>query len=105
MSTVPYKIINQPTIKTAPHDWKNDPFYTKAIVLGIDIGIEGIGLWLRKGPKPIFAQTFLVSLPASAPLKNRRQKRAHGTRAKVVNDGSGCFKNGLSGMDCLRRSD
>ena len=59
-----------------PYDWKNDPFYKKAIVLGIDIGIEGIGLWLRKGLKPIFAHTFLVSLPASAPLKNRRQKRA-----------------------------
>ena len=42
----------------------------------IDIGIEGIGLWLRKGKQPLFAHTFLVSLPEAAPLKNRRQKRA-----------------------------
>lgn len=61
--------------------WKNHEFYAasgfdSAVVLGLDIGIEGIGVWLRKGPKPLFAHTFLVSLPEATPLKNRRQKRA-----------------------------
>ena len=63
-------------IANPPYDWKKDPFYESALVLGIDIGIEGIGLWLRLGRNPIFAHTFLVSLPVAAPLKNRRQKRA-----------------------------
>jgi hypothetical protein len=75
MSTIEYPLKQTPATVT-PFDWKIHPFYESALVLGIDIGIEGIGLWLRKGPKPIFAHTFLVSLPVSAPLKNRRQKRA-----------------------------
>ncbi|MGD1087094.1 MAG: HNH endonuclease domain-containing protein [Verrucomicrobiota bacterium] len=75
MSTMKYSL-EMPPHPAGPVDWKAHPFYKSAVVLGIDIGIEGIGLWLRKGPKPIFAHTFRVSLPVSAPLKNRRQKRA-----------------------------
>jgi hypothetical protein len=75
MSTKNFPLKPSPTANQ-PYDWKKDIFYTSAIVLGIDIGIEGIGIWLRKGPKPIFTHTFLVSLPVAAPLKNRRQKRA-----------------------------
>jgi len=57
-------------------EWEKHPFYTQSIVLGLDIGIRGIGVWLRKGPEPIFAQTFLVNIPDAAPLADRRQKRA-----------------------------
>jgi hypothetical protein len=57
--------------------WENHEFYSnKTLVLGLDIGIQGIGVWLRRGRKPIFGHTFLVSLPAAAPLKERRSKRA-----------------------------
>lgn len=57
-----------------PSAWAH--FYNKALVLGLDIGIEGIGVWLRKGRAPLFAHTFLVSLPEAAPLAKRRAKRA-----------------------------
>jgi 5-methylcytosine-specific restriction endonuclease McrA len=56
--------------------WKKHPFYTTQVVLGLDIGIEGIGVYVRKGPKTIFARTYLVTLPESAPMAGRRQKRA-----------------------------
>jgi hypothetical protein len=57
-------------------DWTDHEFYAKALVLGIDVGIEGIGVWLRKGRTQLFAHTFLVSLPQAAPLAKRRAKRA-----------------------------
>lgn len=56
--------------------WKEHPFYTEQVVLGVDIGIEGIGIHIRKGPDTLFAQTYLVDLPEAAPLANRRLKRA-----------------------------
>jgi hypothetical protein len=74
MSTVEYKIKPSPTTP-APFDWKNDPFYTSAVVLGIDIGIEGIGVWLRKGHNHVYARTFLFNTPEAAPLKGRRLLR------------------------------
>lgn len=52
------------------------PFYANASVLSIDIGMEGIGLCLRKGQQVLWGQTFEVSLPESAPLSARRAKRA-----------------------------
>jgi len=58
-----------------PFDWKNDSFYTKALVLGIDIGIEGIGVWLRKGREPVYTRTFWFDTPEAAPLKGRRSLR------------------------------
>lgn len=57
-------------------DWKKHPFYRDALVLGVDIGIRGIGVWLRKGPEPLFAQTYLINIPDAAPLADRRAKRA-----------------------------
>ncbi|MBE7498631.1 MAG: hypothetical protein HS117_27140 [Verrucomicrobiaceae bacterium] len=67
-------------LKTAPNAGEQTwnaahPFYQSATVLAIDIGIEGIGLALRKGPQPLWAQTFEVSLPTASPLKDRRLKR------------------------------
>ena len=55
--------------------WSTHEFYQSAVVLGLDIGIEGIGVWLRKGRKPLFYRTFKVTLPDAAPLESRRQKR------------------------------
>jgi hypothetical protein len=75
MSTVEYKLNPSPTL-IAPYDWKKDLFYISAIVLGIDIGIEGIGIWLRKGLTPIYSRTFIFETPDAAPLENRRGLRA-----------------------------
>jgi hypothetical protein len=62
--------------KVATKRWKEDPFYTEAVVLGLDIGIEGIGVAVRKGPEVIFRRTFMVSLPESAALQGRRLMRS-----------------------------
>lgn len=67
---------NPHVIESVTENWMKDDFYESALVLGLDIGIEGIGVWLRKGREPLFARTFMVSLPEAAPLKNRRAKRA-----------------------------
>ena len=61
---------------------REHPFYSQALVLAIDVGIEGIGLALRKGGDVLWAQTFEVSLPDAAPLANRRAKRA-GRRTRL----------------------
>ena len=56
--------------------WQNHEFYRSAVVLGLDVGIEGIGVWLRKGPDCLFRGTFIAPLPESAPLEGRRLLRA-----------------------------
>ena len=56
--------------------WLSHEFYTSAVVLGIDIGIEGIGVYLRKGPEELWARSIQMELPEAEPLKNRRQMRA-----------------------------
>ena len=61
---------------SALRKWSGHPFYTEQVVLGLDIGIEGIGVYVRKGPKTIYARTFIVTLPESAPMAGRRQKRS-----------------------------
>lgn len=60
----------------AQKKWTEHPFYKSQIVVGIDVGIEGIGLCIRKGPEIIFARTYIVPLPEAAPLAGRRLKRA-----------------------------
>lgn len=42
----------------------------------MDIGLEGIGVWLRSGLKPIYYRTFLFETPDAAPLEGRRGLRA-----------------------------
>ncbi|MCX7818792.1 MAG: hypothetical protein N2652_06265 [Kiritimatiellae bacterium] len=68
--------------------WENHEFYRSAVVLGVDVGVEGIGIWLRKGPECLFRGTFLVPLPEAAPLQMRRQLRAvrHARRARQQRD-------------------
>ena len=56
--------------------WHSSPFYTSALVLGVDIGLEGIGVYLRKGREELFAKTFLIDVPDTGRLEARRQKRA-----------------------------
>jgi len=68
--------LKSPLAAEAPFDWKNDPFYTSAVVLGIDIGLEGIGIWLRRGPTPIYTRTLLFETPDWGPLESRRGLRA-----------------------------
>jgi hypothetical protein len=62
--------------QVAAKRWKEDPFYTEAVVVGLDIGIEGIGVAVRKGPEVIYRRTFMVSLPKSAALEGRRLMRS-----------------------------
>lgn len=62
-------------LASAAAKWADHEFYTTALVLGIDIGLQGIGLCLRKGLQILFAQTFLVGDPTRT-LQDRRQKRA-----------------------------
>ena len=64
-------------LKTAESSsWKDHEFYTSALVLGIDIGLEGMGIYLRKGQQSLHARTYLFTLPESAPLESRRLKRS-----------------------------
>lgn len=65
---------NLPRIFKPVTDWKTHEFYTDAVVLGIDSGIDGIGVCLRKGPEILFAQTFLVG-DTTKTLEERRLKR------------------------------
>ena len=51
-------------------DWLSRPFYKDAVVLGVDIGIEGIGLCLRKGPEVIYNKTLPFDLPQAEALKD-----------------------------------
>jgi hypothetical protein len=56
--------------------WQEHEFYRSAIVLGLDIGLNGIGIYLRRGPREIFARTLDFELPDAGALAARRQKRA-----------------------------
>jgi hypothetical protein len=70
-------------LNTSPADqhpavskWQESDFYNKAVVLGIDIGLQGIGVYLRKGRRELFAKTLLFEVPETGRLESRRQKRA-----------------------------
>jgi hypothetical protein len=73
--TVPFSVPPELVQKSAA-TWSSHEFYNSAVVLGIDIGIEGIGLYLRRGPEEIWAKSVQMELPEAEPLKNRRQMRA-----------------------------
>ena len=52
-------------------------FYTgESVVLGLDIGIEGIGITIRRGKEWLYSRTLLVDLPEAKALAQRRQFRA-----------------------------
>ncbi|MDD6814738.1 MAG: HNH endonuclease domain-containing protein [Akkermansia muciniphila] len=57
--------------------WRNDPFFAEdSVVLAVDIGIEGIGIAVRRGREWLFCKSLLVNLPEAKALANRRQYRA-----------------------------
>ena len=73
---------NTPTLpslaamKQVTEYWHGQDFYRSAVVLGIDIGLEGIGLYLRKGAEEVFARSVILELPEAEALAGRRAKRA-----------------------------
>lgn len=57
--------------------WQQDPFFAPdTVVLGIDIGVEGIGIAVRKGAELLYCKSLIMELPQAAALKERRQLRA-----------------------------
>lgn len=57
--------------------WNSDPFFAPdTVVLGLDIGIEGIGIAVRRGTEWLYAKTLLVDLPEAQALAERRAFRA-----------------------------
>ena len=55
--------------------WQAHPFYTSAVVLGLDVGLEGIGVCVRRGREILYAKTWLYDVPKAARLEGRRQLR------------------------------
>ena len=55
--------------------WSTHPFYQRAIVLGLDVGLEGIGVCVRRGHEILYAKTWLYDVPLAARLEGRRQLR------------------------------
>ncbi len=56
--------------------WARHPFFgDDTVVLGLDIGIEGIGITVRKGREWLYSRTLLVDLPEAKALAGRRQMR------------------------------
>lgn len=57
--------------------WQEDAFFSpESVVLGLDIGMEGIGIAIRKGKELLYCKTLLVDLPEARPMEERRQMRA-----------------------------
>ena len=68
-----------PTIfKERTNQWQEHDFYRSAVVLGLDIGLEGIGIFLRRGLKEVYAKTLDLEgvIREAEALAGRRQKRA-----------------------------
>lgn len=63
-------------LSSASKKWLTHDFYSSAVVLGIDIGLEGIGLYLRNGPREVYAKTILFPTPEAKPLAKRRLFRS-----------------------------
>jgi HNH endonuclease len=64
------------TMQERAKSWLESDFYRSAIVLGLDIGLDGLGIYLRRGAEEIFAKTLDFELPEAEALAGRRQKRA-----------------------------
>ena len=63
------------TYSAALSKWRSHPFYHSAIVLGLDVGLEGIGVCVRRGHEILHAKTWLYPMPEAARLQGRRQLR------------------------------
>ena len=63
--------------QTALNYWtQHDFFAPDTVTLGIDIGMEGIGIAVRKGTDLLYCKTLLVDLPEAQALAQRRAFRA-----------------------------
>ena len=63
--------------QTALSYWTRHDFYAPdTVTLGIDIGMEGIGIAVRKGTDLLYCKTLLVDLPEAQALAQRRAFRA-----------------------------
>ncbi len=69
-------ILNPSEYTVATEAWRQHPFYKSATVLGLDIGLKGIGVCVRKGGEVLYAKTWIYDVPESKRLEPRRQKRA-----------------------------
>lgn len=68
---------SQVDCETLRDKWNADPFFAPdTVVLGLDIGIEGIGIAVRRGTEWLYAKTLLVDLPEAQALAERRAYRA-----------------------------
>lgn len=57
--------------------WKQHDFFSPdTVVLGLDIGIEGLGIAVRRGTELLYCKSLLVELPEAEALATRRQMRA-----------------------------
>lgn len=57
--------------------WLNNDFYADdTVVLGLDMGIEGIGICVRRGGKILYCKSLLVNIPKAGALAERRALRA-----------------------------
>lgn len=56
--------------------WLENDFYRSAVVLGLDIGLDGLGIYLRRGTEEIYAKTVDFELPKAEALAGRRENRA-----------------------------
>lgn len=69
-------MIETTLIRQKTSNWLSHPFFKESVVLAVDIGIEGIGICLRKGPDILANKTLIFDLPQAEALKDRRAKRA-----------------------------
>ncbi len=69
-------LMNNTVISQKTSGWLDQPFFKESIVLGIDVGVEGIGVCLRRGPHLLAKKTLIFDLPEAKALKARREKRA-----------------------------
>lgn len=72
---------NFPPADTLRHNslnyWNTHNFFApNTVVLGLDIGIEGIGITIRKGQEWLYCKSLLVDLPEAEALAARRAFRA-----------------------------
>ena len=66
------------TMQERAKNWLESDFYSSAIVLGLDIGLEGIGIYLRRGLEEIFAKTLDFELPRGGSVGRDADKNALG---------------------------
>ena len=77
MNNTPQSLDKTAMATAVAQKWNNDPFFAPdTVVLGLDIGIEGIGITVRRGQEWIYSKTLLVDLPEAQALAERRAFRA-----------------------------